>query len=62
MRREFIPLSIPNFGIEEEKNVLETIRTEQVSPNGKFVSDFEKKLALYSKVNNAEDIKEKFFS
>lgn len=52
MRREFIPLSIPNFGIEEEKNVLETIRTEQVSPNGKFVSDFEKKLALYSKVNN----------
>ena len=52
MRREFIPLSIPNFGIEEEKNVLETIRTEQVSPNGKFVSDFEKKLALYSKANN----------
>lgn len=52
MRREFIPLSIPNFGIEEEKNVLETIRTEQVSPNGKFVSDFEKKIALYTKANN----------
>ncbi len=50
MRREFIPLSIPNFGIEEERNVLETIRTEQVSPNGTFVSAFEKKLGTYAKV------------
>ena len=51
MRREFIPLSIPNFGIEEERNVLETIRTEQVSPNGAFVNDFEKKLQIYTKAS-----------
>lgn len=50
MRREFIPLSIPNFGMEEERNVLETIKTEQVSPNGAFVKEFENKLSAYAKV------------
>jgi perosamine synthetase len=43
----------PFFGIEEEQNVTECVKTGWVSYQGKFVTDFEKQLALEFGVNHA---------
>ena len=48
----FIPLSIPNFEGNEEKYVIDAISSTYVSTVGGYVSEFEKKLADFIKVDN----------
>lgn len=50
---KFIPLSVPNFNGNEEKYVLEAVRTEWVSTGGKYINDFEEALASYLNVSEA---------
>ncbi len=50
---EFIPLHEPNFKGNEEKYVLETIRSTFVSSVGKFVDDFELKMQEYTGAGKA---------
>lgn len=52
MSRKFIPLSVPNFEGNEEKYLLEAIRSTFVSTVGSFVSKFEKEIASYIKTEN----------
>lgn len=43
----FIPLSIPNLGGNEEKYVVEAVRTQWVSTAGESIKEFERKFAAY---------------
>ena len=43
----FIPVSEPLFGIEEQENVAECLRTGWVSSEGHYVKEFEEKCAAY---------------
>lgn len=42
-----IPISEPNLGKEELKNVINCIKTNWISSKGKYVSEFEKKFSKY---------------
>lgn len=44
---KFIPLSVPNFKGNEEKYVLEAIQSEWVSTGGRFITEFENRIADY---------------
>jgi aminotransferase in exopolysaccharide biosynthesis len=52
MNRE-IPLSVPNLDIEIVENLRECIETGWVSTGGRFIAEFEEKVAAYAKVGNA---------
>lgn len=52
MKRE-IPLSVPNLNIEIVENLRECIETGWVSTGGRFITEFEKKIADYVKVEDA---------
>ncbi|MDR1522239.1 MAG: LegC family aminotransferase [Streptococcaceae bacterium] len=47
MDSKYIPLSVPNLKGNELKYVTEAVKTEWVSTAGKYVNDFENKLAEY---------------
>ena len=51
MKKEFkfIPVNIPKLYAEEKKNIIQCIRTNWISSEGKFVKDFEES---FSKFNN----------
>lgn len=49
----FIPLSIPNLGGNEEKYVMETVRSQWVSTAGPSIVAFEKKFASYMSMEEA---------
>ena len=53
MAENFIPLSVPNLTGNELKYVTEVIDTEWVSTGGKFINDFEEKIAEYVKSKGA---------
>jgi perosamine synthetase len=44
---EFIPVSEPVFGIEEQENVVECLKTGWVSSEGSYVKEFEDRCATY---------------
>jgi len=48
-----IPLSVPNLNIEILDNLRECIETGWVSTGGRFITEFEQKLAKYVKVSDA---------
>jgi aminotransferase in exopolysaccharide biosynthesis len=50
---DFIPLSVPNLSLDILKNVRETIETGWVSTGGRFIKEFEEKLAKYVGVPKA---------
>ncbi len=52
MKRE-IPLSVPNLNIEIVENLRECIETGWVSTGGRFIPEFEKKIADYVKLEDA---------
>lgn len=52
MKKE-IPLSVPNLNIEIVDNLRECIETGWVSTGGRFISEFEKKIAKYVGVESA---------
>ncbi|MBS4534480.1 LegC family aminotransferase [Clostridium sp. D2Q-14] len=53
MKREIIPLSVPNLSLDILDNVKETIKTGWVSTGGRFIKEFEEKIAKYVKVESA---------
>lgn len=52
MKKE-IPLSVPNLNIDIVDNLRECIETGWVSTGGRFIAEFEKKIADYVKVDDA---------
>lgn len=50
--KKFIPLSVPNLKGRELEYVTNAIETEWVSSAGKYITDFEEKIAEYVKVEN----------
>lgn len=48
-----IPLSVPNLKGNEEKYVIDAIRSEWVSTSGNYVSRFEENIKGYLNINNA---------
>ncbi len=52
MKRE-IPLSVPNLNIDIVENLRECIETGWVSTGGRFITEFEKKIANYVNTNDA---------
>lgn len=48
-----IPLSVPNLSLDILENVKETIETGWVSTGGRFITEFEKKIANYVGVERA---------
>lgn len=48
-----IPLSVPNLKGNEEKYVIDAIRSEWVSTSGSYVSRFEENIKGYLNINNA---------
>lgn len=53
MEHKFIPLSVPNLKGNELDYVTHAIKTEWVSTGGQYVSDFELKIAEYTKCKGA---------
>lgn len=53
MNNKMIPLSVPNLSLEILENVKETIETGWVSTGGRFIKEFEEKLAKYVGVERA---------
>jgi len=53
MLRKRIPIAEPSLSNNEEKYVLECIRTGWISGKGKFVNEFEERFADYLNVNHA---------
>ncbi|MBZ4656148.1 MAG: DegT/DnrJ/EryC1/StrS aminotransferase [Thermoanaerobacter sp.] len=49
----FIPLSVPNLSLDILENVKETIETGWVSTGGRFIKEFEEKIAKYVGVEKA---------
>lgn len=49
----FIPLSVPNLSLKILENVKETIETGWVSTGGRFITEFEEKVAKYVGVEKA---------
>ena len=50
---KFIPLSVPNLSIDILENIKETIETGWVSTGGRFITEFEEKIAKYVGVKRA---------
>ncbi len=50
---KIIPLSVPNLSLDIIENVKETIETGWVSTGGRFISEFEEKVAKYVGVERA---------
>ena len=50
---KFIPLSVPNLSLDILENVKETIETGWVSTGGRFITEFEEKIARYVGVEKA---------
>lgn len=53
MENKFIPLSVPNLSLDILENVKETIETGWVSTGGRFIKEFEEKVAKYVGVERA---------
>ncbi|MDD2476744.1 MAG: aminotransferase class I/II-fold pyridoxal phosphate-dependent enzyme, partial [Dysgonamonadaceae bacterium] len=53
MDKKQIPLSIPNLSLDILENVKETIATGWVSTGGRFIKEFEEKIAKYVGVERA---------
>jgi aminotransferase in exopolysaccharide biosynthesis len=53
MSNKIIPLSVPNLSLDILDNVKETIETGWVSTGGKFIQEFEEKIAKYVGVDRA---------
>lgn len=53
MNNKFIPLSVPNLSLDILENVKETIETGWVSTGGRFITEFEEKIAKYVGVEKA---------
>lgn len=53
MTNKRIPLSVPNLSLDILKNVKETIETGWVSTGGRFITEFEEKIANYVGVKRA---------
>ncbi|OCL25573.1 aminotransferase DegT [Orenia metallireducens] len=56
MENKFIGLSVPNLSLDILDNLKECIETGWVSTGGKFITEFEKKMANYVGVNDAVSI------
>jgi len=50
---KFIPLSVPNLSLDILENIKETIETGWVSTGGRFITEFEEKIAKYVGVEKA---------
>lgn len=50
---KYIPLSVPNLSLDILENVKETIETGWVSTGGRFIKEFEEKIAKYVGVEKA---------
>jgi len=50
---KFIPLSVPNLSLDILENIKETIETGWVSTGGRFIKEFEEKVAKYVVVEKA---------
>lgn len=50
---KFIPLSVPNLSLDILENIRETIETGWVSTGGRFIKEFEEKVAKYVGVEKA---------
>ena len=48
-----IPLSVPNLDLEIVENLKECIETGWVSTGGRFITEFEKKVAAYVGIDDA---------
>ena len=53
MMKKIIPLSVPNLSLDILENVKETIETGWVSTGGRFIKEFEEKVAKYVGVEKA---------
>jgi len=53
MSNKMIPLSVPNLSMDILENVKETIETGWVSTGGRFIKEFEEKIAKYVGVERA---------
>ncbi|MBZ4646710.1 MAG: DegT/DnrJ/EryC1/StrS aminotransferase [Clostridia bacterium] len=53
MSNKFIPLSVPNLSLDILENIKETIETGWVSTGGRFIKEFEEKIAKYVGVEKA---------
>lgn len=53
MDNKFIPLSVPNLSLDILENIKETIETGWVSTGGRFITEFEEKIAKYVGVKRA---------
>ena len=47
MSNKMIPLSVPNLSLDILENVKETIESGWVSTGGRFIKEFEEKIAKY---------------
>ena len=48
MSNKFIPVNIPKLYDSEKTNVINCVRTNWISSEGKFVKEFEKKFSQYN--------------
>ena len=48
MSNKFIPVNIPKLYNSEKTNVINCVRTNWISSEGKFVKEFEKKFYQYN--------------
>ena len=48
MNNKFIPVNIPKLYSSEKTNVINCVRTNWISSEGKFVKEFEKKFSQYN--------------
>ncbi|MGI6534389.1 MAG: LegC family aminotransferase [Peptococcia bacterium] len=53
MKNKLIPLSVPNLSLDILENIKETIETGWVSTGGRFITEFENKIAKYVGVEKA---------
>lgn len=56
MGKRLIPLSVPNLSLDILENVKETIETGWVSTGGRFIKEFEEKIAKYIGVDKAVSV------
>lgn len=56
MDEKVIPLSVPNLSLDILENIKETIETGWVSTGGRFIKEFEGKIAKYVDVENAVSV------
>lgn len=56
MEKKLIPLSVPNLSLDILENIKETIETGWVSTGGRFIKEFEEKIAKYIGVDKAVSV------